>query len=92
MRVIARQSVAKLLGGPGSGGMRSCRGVDDAPRSNLDEDKGVDSAQSEGRGNDEIAGDDRMCMVANKRSPALIVAAAMGATRAENLPDRTWRN
>lgn len=90
-RVVGRQGVAELLDYPVCGGMRGRSGVDDASRSDLDQDECVDGAPSNGRGDDEVAGDDGVGVVAHERAPALIVATAP-ATRAEKLPNGSGRD
>src|SRR5260370_7896581 len=69
--MIARNRFAKLLQSPGCRWMRGDVAMHDAPCRDLHQEKHIESSEPSGHHDQEIAGDDRLCVIADKRPPVL---------------------
>jgi len=73
--MIESQELAELLDAPFGGWMRGMRGdveMEDSPGADLHRDKDVQNPEGRRHRDEEITGDDRLCMILNKGFPALI--------------------
>jgi hypothetical protein len=71
VRMIAGNRFAKLLQGPGRRCMCDDLAMRDAPCPDLHQEEHIESLQSGGHYDQEIAGYDRLGVIANKRPPVL---------------------
>jgi hypothetical protein len=69
--MIARNRFAKLLQGPGRRWMRGDVAMHDAPGPDLHQEEHIESSEPGGHYDQEIAGDDGLGVIANKRPPVL---------------------
>src|SRR5499425_379953 len=83
--MVAWNRFAKLLQGPGRHWMCGDVAMHDAPCANLHEDEYIESSKPSGHHDQEIAGDDGLGMIADKRPPVL----RRGSPVASSL--RFWR-
>src|SRR5213594_3656199 len=94
-RLISRvQSISGLLERPVRGGMSGDVEVSDPARSHFHDHENVQHPKAGCHGDEEIAGQNALGMVADKRHPTLGRGAALGASictskRAESLADAT---
>jgi hypothetical protein len=71
VRMIARNRFAKLLQGPGRRWMCGDVAMHDAPCADLHQEEHIESSEPSGHYDQEIAGDDGLGVIANKRPPVL---------------------
>src|SRR5215469_11351091 len=69
--MVAWNRFAKLLQGPGRRWMCGDVAMHDAPCSNLHQEEHIESSEPGGHYDQEIAGDDGLGVIANKRPPVL---------------------
>src|SRR5271165_4639765 len=93
--MIARNRFAKLLQSPGCRWMRGDVAMHDAPCPDLHEDEHIESSKPSGHHDQEIAGDDGLGMIADKRPPVLRRVPPVAPSLRFGRPigaHRTWRN
>jgi len=71
MPFLSRKNLAKLLEGPGGGGMSGNIEVSDPPRTYFHNHKDVEGSKGGRHSEEEIAGEDSLGMIPYKRHPTL---------------------
>ena len=93
--MIAGNRFAKLLRGPGRRWMCGDVAIHDAPCPNLHEEEHRESSKPGGHHNQEIASDDRLGVIADKRPPVLRRGPPVASSLRFGRPigaHRPWRN
>ena len=89
VRRLRSDDGAKLLNRPLRGGMLRHIPVEDATRTDLEDDEYIEDAKADGHRREEVAGDDRVRMIPHKRRPPLgPLSAPPGPLNAEIASDR----
>ena len=70
-RLVLRKGVAKLLCGPGGGGMRGDGHMDDPPAIMREDDEDEEQPEGDRRHDEEVGGHDLARVIGEKRPPRL---------------------
>jgi len=88
--LIAREGFPQLLQGPLRRRMFGDIEVQQTSGSDLEGNEYIKDAETHRHGNEEVAGDNSMCMVPEEGRPALILAAAMARRLPNVFSNRAW--
>ena len=70
-RLLSREGVPNLLGGPGRGGMRGDRHMDDPSTVVFQDDENEQEPEGDGRHNEQVGGHDLAGMIGEEGPPCL---------------------